>query len=82
MIYLLIMIQAIFIISVWIALVLIARFLLFFRSDYQRIIRDWRLIRNKQIFGSIVLITLIFLLLPFSIPYSVGNMRQNKRPNR
>ena len=67
--------------SLWLILSLVGRVLLVFRSDYTRILRDWKTIKNKRVFGIVLLILLMAFFLPFSIPYSIANIK-NKHQNK
>lgn len=66
-------------ILMWFFLALLGRLLLVFRNDYKRISVDWDKIKSSGFFRTSTFYLACFVILPFSIIYSINNIRnQNK----
>lgn len=63
----------------WLSLAIAGRLLLCFRDDYHRIYEDMKKIRSSGIFKWSTYTFIALLLLPFSIPYSIGNIKNKKK---
>lgn len=64
--------------EIWSILSIIGLILIYFRRDVHVINEDWKLVKAKQN-KALVFFTMlmVFLILPFSIPYSLAHFRKN-----
>jgi len=66
-----------YIFEIWTILSFIGLILIYFRRDAHIVIDDWQSVKSKQnVVHLIFTLCLVFLILPFSIPYSVSHIRK------
>lgn len=64
----------------WLILSCVGLLLILFRKDASKIGEDFDYVnRNRSIITKMVFFILFFLILPFSIPYSLSNIFRNRR---
>ncbi len=63
----------------WLFLAIVGRILLCYRDDYDRIHSDIYRIKSSGIFKWTTFTLLALLLLPFSITYSIGNIKNKNK---
>jgi hypothetical protein len=61
--------------EIWTFLAFIGLILIYFRNDAYMVFEDWKNIKNKQKpIQLIFTLFLVYLILPFSIPYSISHI--------
>ena len=63
--------------EIWTILSLIGLILIHFRRDAHIVLDDWKTVKSKKkVIHLVFTVLLVYLILPFSIPYSVSHIRK------